>query len=200
MSLIERIHGDYIHNRRVRVLGDHFIDLIPKTARVLDVGCGDGLLAHLLMEKRPDIKVKGIDVLVRCHTHIPVDSFDGKVIPFGDASFDVAMFVDVLHHMEDPIVLLREAIRVARAAIVIKDHTRNGLFAGPTLRFMDLVGNARHGVAIPYNYWARQQWFEAFNMLNLTIGIWKDNLGLYPPPASWIFERSLHFVARLDLT
>ncbi len=200
MSLIERIHGDYIHNRRVRVLGDHFIDLIPKTARVLDVGCGDGLLAHLLMEKRPDIKVKGIDVLVRCHTHIPVDSFDGKVIPYGDASFDVTMFVDVLHHMEDPIVLLREAIRVARAAIVIKDHTRDGLFAGPTLRFMDLVGNARHGVAIPYNYWPRQQWFEAFHRLNLTIGIWKENLGLYPPPASWIFERSLHFVARLDLT
>jgi len=200
MRLIERIHGGYVHNRRARVLRDHLVELIPQAARVLDVGCGDGLLAHLVMQKRPDIKVKGVDALVRCHTHIPVDQFDGKIIPSGDASFDVAMFVDVLHHTEDPIILLREAMRVARTAIVIKDHTCNGLFAGPTLRFMDLVGNARHGVAIPYNYWCRQQWFEAFNMLDLTIGVWKKKLGLYPPPANWIFGRSLHFIARLDLT
>ncbi|TMA06848.1 MAG: class I SAM-dependent methyltransferase [Deltaproteobacteria bacterium] len=200
MTLIGRIHGGYVHNRRVRVLGNHLVELIPKAARVLDVGCGDGLLAHLLMEKRPDIRVKGVDVLVRCHTHIPVDQFDGKVIPYADASFDVSMFVDVLHHTEDPVFLLREAMRVTRAAIVIKDHTRNGLLAGPTLRLMDLIGNARHGVAIPYNYWHRQQWFEAFSTLDLTVGAWKQDLGLYPLPANWIFGRSLHFVARLDLT
>ncbi len=200
MSQIERIHGGYVHNRRVRVLSAHLWELIPQGARVLDVGCGDGLLAHFIMQKRPDIEMRGIDVLVRKHTYIPIDGFDGKVIPYGDAIFDVVMFVDVLHHAEDPMILLREAVRVVRKAIVVKDHTLNGLFAGRTLQFMDRVGNKRHGVPLPYNYWPRQRWFEAFEALDLIVGVWKKDLRLYPRPVSWIFDRSLHFIARLDLT
>jgi len=200
VSLIESIHGGYVHNRRVRVLSDHLAELIPQDARVLDVGCGDGLLAHLIMQKIPSVEIKGIDVLVRSQAHIPVDEFDGQVIPHADASFDVVMFVDVLHHTEDPMILLREAVRVASKAIAIKDHTCNGLFAGSTLRFMDQIGNARYGVALPYNYWSQQRWFEAFHTLDLTIAAWKKDLGLYPRPANWIFGRSLHFIALLDFS
>ena len=199
MNLIDCLHGGYIHTRRVRVLSDHFARLLPANAQALDVGCGDGLLAHLVMQKRPDVKIKGIDVLVRGHTHIPVDRFDGQVVPYGDGSLDVVMFVDVLHHTENPMVLLREAVRTARMAIVIKDHTRNGLFAGPTLRLMDRVGNARHGVSLRYNYWPQERWFAAFEKLDVTIGVWKKDLRLYPRPASWMFDRSLHFIARLDV-
>lgn len=199
MTLIERIHGGYVYHRRVRVLSDHLVELIPQGSRVLDVGCGDGLLAYLIMQKRPDIEMKGVDVLVRRQTHIPIDGLDGQVIPYRDGSFDVVIFVDVLHHTEDPMVPLREAVRVARKTIVIKDHTLNGLLAGSTLRLMDRVGNARRGVMLPYNYWPRQRWLQAFDTLGLTIGVWKKDLRLYPRPASWIFDRTLHFVARLDL-
>jgi hypothetical protein len=73
------------------------------------------------------------------------------------------MFVDVLHHTQDPMVLLREAVQVARKAIVIKDHTLNGFMAGLTLRLLDWVGNARHGVALPYTYRPQQRWWEAFD-------------------------------------
>jgi hypothetical protein len=86
-------------------------------------------------------------------------------------------FVDVLHHTDDPRVLLRGA-RVARRNILIKDHTRNGLFAGPTLRFMDGVGNARFGVALPYNYWTRQQWQDAFRDLDVEVEVWQSRHGL----------------------
>lgn len=199
MSLVDRLHEGYVHTRRVRVLSGHLAPLLPEKVRVLDVGCGDGWLGQLIMEKRPDVHLRGIDVLVRRHTHVPVDHFDGRVIPYGDASVDVVMFVDVLHHTKDPMVLLREAARTARTAILIKDHLRDGLFAGPTLRFMDHVGNARHGVALPYNYWSRQQWLQAFRTLDVTIGVWKTDLRLYPRPATWIFDRSLHFVSRLDV-
>jgi len=108
------------------------------------------------------------------------------------------MFVDVLHHVDDPIVLLSEAVRVARKGIVIKDHTENGLLAGPTLRFMDWVGNARHGIALPYNYWPKERWHQAIESFGLTIAEWRSELGLYPWPAHCVFGRSLHFVARLD--
>lgn len=199
MRPVERLHEGYVHGRRVRVLCEHLAEIIPRGARVLDVGCGDGLLAHLIQQKRPDIDMRGVDVLVRSGTHIPVDGFDGRVLPCDDGSLDVVMFVDVLHHTDDPMILLREATRVARQSVVIKDHTLNGFLAGPTLRFMDQVGNARHGVNLPYNYWPKQRWLHAYETLGLTIQAWLTDLQLYPWPADWIFGRSLHFIARLDV-
>jgi hypothetical protein len=93
--------------------------------------------------------------------------------------------------------LLAEAARVARRAVVIKDHLREGLLADATLRFMDRVGNRRHGVALPHNYWTRDRWREAFQRCGLAVDRWSERLGLYPWPAAWVFDRSLHFVARM---
>ncbi len=112
---------------------------------------------------------------------------------------DTVMLVDVLHHANDPMELLREARRVTRRAVIIKDHTLEGFCAGVTLRFMDRIGNEKHGVSLPYNYWTKAQWLESFKFLEMKIGVWKSGLGLYPLPAKWIFERSLHFIARLDV-
>jgi SAM-dependent methyltransferase len=199
MSLLERIHSGYTYGRRVKQLSRYLADVLPPAATVLDVGCGDGLVAQLVNQTRPDVLFTGIDVLIRPQTHIPVKQFDGSTMPYEDATFDAVMFVDVLHHTEDPLVLLREAARVARKCVVLKDHTANGILADPTLRFMDWVGNARHGVVLPYNYWTLQHWHQAFEALDLSVSAWKKDLALYPVPANWIFGRSLHFVARLDV-
>jgi SAM-dependent methyltransferase len=177
MSLIDRVHGQYVHTRRGRTLSRQIAPLLPP-GRVLDVGCGDGSLDHLIMQRRTDIQISGIDLLVRGETRIPVTGFDGRRVPHGDGSFDAVIFVDVLHHTEDPMILLREAARVARRAVIIKDHTRDGWLAGPTLRLMDYVGNARHGVALPYNYWPRRRWLEAFDELALRVGHWEHDLHL----------------------
>lgn len=198
MSVLDAIHGGYVFKRRVRVLSGHLAHLLPPDVTVLDIGCGDGLVAKLISEKRPDARLEGIDILVRPQTHIPVKPFDGVKIPWPDNSFDVAMFVDVLHHTEDPMILLREACRVARRALVIKDHCQDGFLAGPTLRFMDWVGNARHRVVLPYNYWPENRWQQAFAELGLNVAQDVRRIGLYPCPANWLFERRLHFIARLE--
>jgi SAM-dependent methyltransferase len=197
MSLLELLHGGYVHKRRVSVLSEWCSNLIPRNASVLDVGSGDGRLARLVFDKRPDISVQGIDVSVRQSTAIPVEKFDGSSIPYGDGSFDVVMFLDVLHHTNDPTVLLSEAVRIARKVILIKDHILEGPFAYSTLRFMDWVGNARHNVALPYNYWTRAAWHCVFDKLGLTISSWESNLKLYGFPVDRFFGRSLHFIAVL---
>jgi SAM-dependent methyltransferase len=171
---------------------------MPPSATVLDVGCGDGSLAAGLMVERPDMTIRGIDVLARKETAIPVTIFDGERIPFEDASEDVVMFVDVLHHTKDPMILLGEARRVSRRWIVVKDHFRDGFLANETLRFMDWVGNARHGVALPYNYWSSSQWNEGFARLGLSKSKQLLKLGLYPLWADWLFGRGLHFVLLLE--
>jgi SAM-dependent methyltransferase len=199
MGLADSLHQRLVAQRRVQVLAKHVASLIPAGARVLDVGCGDGILDCLVSEHRPDVSIQGIEVLVRPTTRVPVRKFDGFHIPYPDASFDAVMLIDVLHHTIDPFVILREARRVAHT-ILIKDHFRDGLLADATLRFMDWFGNARHGVALPYNYWSKAQWEAAFTRMHLQVHELKAHLGLYPPPASWIFERRLHFVARLRQT
>ncbi len=199
MKIVEFAHKHYAAARRARVLSSHLANLIPRDACVLDIGCGDGLITHLITRLRPDLSVRGIDVLVRDKTWIPVESFDGRHIPFGNASFDAVMFVDVLHHTEDPLALLGEAIRVSRHTVLIKDHTLEGFLAGPTLRFMDRTGNLHHCVSLRCEYWPRHRWSRTFESLGVKVIKWQQHLGLYLWPATWVFDRSLHFVVRLDM-
>jgi hypothetical protein len=136
--------------------------------------------------------------MVRPNTLIPVDTFDGVSIPLADKEVESVMFVDVLHHTNDPTILLKESARVARQAVVIKDHCSQNTFDYWTLRFMDWVGNAPHGVVLPYNYWSREQWLQAFDQLGLKLISWEYAIPLYPFPASAVFGRKLHFVAKLS--
>jgi SAM-dependent methyltransferase len=126
-----------------------------------------------------------------------VQEFDGRSIPLDDGAMDVVMLVDVLHHADDPHRLLAEAKRVAGRAIVLKDVTPLGPGSDATLRFMDWVGNARHGVPLPYDFWTQEQWRSAFAGLDLSVEAVKRRLSLYPWPANLLFEKRMHFVLRL---
>jgi len=196
-DVLNATHGKLVFGRRVRVLSDILATTLPKDAKVLDVGTGDGSIAANIMKQRVDLAIEGVDVFKRPTTQIPVTVFDGHLLPFGDGSFDCVLFVDVLHHTDDASVLVREAARVANNSVVIKDHLLEGMFAGPTLRFMDWVGNRGHDVVLPYNYLRRSKWDQIFRGAGLQVDSWRGELGLYPDPASWLFDRQLHFVARL---
>jgi SAM-dependent methyltransferase len=200
MSLLTKLHEGLVHRRRVKILAARFVHLFPPgTKRVLDVGCGDGLLARELKLLRPELEVEGLDVLARPAAAIPVTVFDGKHLPFERGDFDVVIFADVLHHAEHPLELLRDAARVAGLGLVIKDHLEQGLLARATLSLMDWIGNAGYGVALPYGYWRPDQWEAAFREIGLKPVIRHTALGLYPVPANVLFERSMHFMALLEV-
>ena len=198
--MIGAAHGKLVYGRRISVLAHHLSELLPRDASVLDVGSGDGLLARRVMDLRPDLRIRGVDVLPRAESHIPVAMFDGRTLPFNDREFDVVMMVDVLHHVAEQQQLLREMVRVSRRTIVIKDHFVRGPLAWRTLVFMDWVGNARYGVALPYAYWSKPEWDRAYASVGLRVAESREHLGLYPWPASLVFERGLHFMAKLERT
>ena len=197
MNPVEWLHERHVKGRRARALARAIASVIPQNATVLDVGCGDGSLAQGIVALRRDIRIQGVEVTRRAQTYIPVTLFDGRHLPFTTEQFDVVLFADVLHHTEHAEQLVKEAARVARRAIVIKDHCADGFLARPTLRFMDRVGNARFGVTLPYLYLSWAEWQGLFERAGMAVDTKQTRLGLYPLPLNWVFERSLHFVARL---
>ena len=56
------------------------------------------------------------------------------------------MIVDVLHHCNDPVSVLKECARVSKRWVLIKDHVSDSVYDEKILKFMDWVGNRAHGV------------------------------------------------------
>jgi len=197
MRLFDVVHAGYVHGRRTDVLSRHLAELLPTSASVVDIGAGDGLVARKLIDRRPDLSVTAMEVLIRPEVHMTLEQFDGISVPRPDGSFDAAVLVDVLHHATDPAGLLAEARRVARTTIVVKDVMAEGVLSAETLHVMERLANTPHGISIPATFWKRREWESAFADLDLRVEEWRDRLGLYPAPARYVFERGFHFVTRL---
>lgn len=95
----------------------------PAEARVLDVGCGTGVLTRQLA-RRPDVaSTVGVDVapslLVRARElaaglDVEFDEADARSLPFDDETFDVVVFDSTLSHVPGPERAVEEAFRVLR--------------------------------------------------------------------------------------
>lgn len=192
------IHGRLVHQRRVRVIAEVFAPWLPDHGHIVDVGCGDGAVAAALLARRPDVRIEGYDVLIREHARIPVHHFDGRRIPLADSAVDAVMLVDVLHHCEEPEELLREAARVARRVVLVKDHRLGHAGARLLLRLMDWISNRPHGVVLPYNYWPEARWRQAWHAIGLEPRQYCRYLGLYPFPFSLALDTGVQFAAALE--
>jgi len=192
VKLLELVHERIIHPVRLSNLTRGLGELLTPGSSLLDVGCGDGRMAALLRNERRLGLVEGVDVLVRDEVAIPVRSFDGCHLPWPDRSWDYVMAVDVLHHADDQRALFSEMLRVARRAVLLKDHLCENAFDRWLLLKMDGVGNDRHGVAVPGKYLSRTQWQELFDESGGTVQSFNDQVRLYPWPLSLICGRKLH--------
>lgn len=97
--------------------------LIPdEPAKLLDVGCGPGLLLEELREHRPTIVLYAVDfspLAVQIASNaVPLadvrqrDVRDG--LPWGSGYFDITFCGHVVEHLDDPIALLREMVLVTK--------------------------------------------------------------------------------------
>src|SRR2546421_10360112 len=74
--------------------------VIPKGSEVLDVGCGNGFIAHHLSAML-GTRVVGIDVTTSTEAAIEYRHFGGIHFPMEDDSVDAVLLCYVLHHVQD---------------------------------------------------------------------------------------------------
>lgn len=191
-------HMRVVYSRRMSRLTQLLLPMLADSKQVLDLGCGDGKIDSMIIERRPDIIIKGIDVLVRPDTYIDVMKYDGETIPYKDASFDTVMAIDVLHHTDNPCKVLLEMSRVSNHYIVLKDHVCNGFLSYIKLRAMDYVGNAHYHVRLPYNYLSKNKWNDIFENCGLSPVKTKTKLNLYKGIFHILFDGNLHFIIVLE--
>jgi SAM-dependent methyltransferase len=118
---------------------EHFVALEYATAlldvvrakSVLDVGSGTGRAVRFLQQRRADLQVEGVEPVGELREQAQtlgtaLHEASGEDLPFPDDSFDVVMSFGLLHHVTDPLPVIREMTRVARAGIMISDTNRFG--------------------------------------------------------------------------
>lgn len=98
---------------------------VPDAREVLDLGCGTGALARLVLEDGPQRRVTGLDLAPNmvARARVNLQSFgerarvmegDSDRLPFHDESFDIAICNDSFHHYPDPEKATFELWRVLR--------------------------------------------------------------------------------------
>ena len=70
-----------------------WLDSVPRTARVLDAGCGEGVLVDEYADR---LQIEGIDPN---YSSSRVRTGSLVSLPYGDATFDRALCLDVLEHL-----------------------------------------------------------------------------------------------------
>ena len=99
------------------------IELRPKQ-RLLDVGCGTGVLLQQLSEAYPEARLYGVDaapeMLEIAHKKIPpsIELYQGwaEHLPFDTGQFDLVVSCNMFHYSHQPMAALREMKRVLRAS------------------------------------------------------------------------------------
>ncbi|CAF0962845.1 unnamed protein product [Adineta steineri] len=107
-------------NRLYNFIHNH----IDNNQRVLNVGCGDGILSELIRLNYSDMYVYDADVVDLRHNKKSSNFhlFDGYHLSQYDTDyFDVVLVIYVLHHVKHRNILLDEIMRVGKTILIVED-------------------------------------------------------------------------------
>ena len=104
----------------IKIIGN----LVPKKSRILDLGCGDGLLLEYLIKEREctgyGIELDDNNVLAclkRGVNVLQLNLEEGLKL-FEDQSFDVVLQIDTLQHLKNAETMLTETTRVGKVGLI----------------------------------------------------------------------------------
>ena len=148
------------------------IQWVPKGARVLDLGCGDGSLLRYLWQAREapgyGVEINDASVLACVANDVNVVQVDleSGLSLFADGSFDCVILSETLQTIHRTEFLLREMLRVGREAIFSFPN-----FGHWGARLQVALGRMPVSEALPY------EWYETPNVHHCTIADFEDLCG-----------------------
>jgi ubiquinone/menaquinone biosynthesis C-methylase UbiE len=109
-----------------------------RSGSILDVGTGTGLFAEAFAKH--GMEVSGVDanpeMLITARKFVPQGDFrtgSAEALPYPDASFDNVFLGLVLHESDEPLLVLKEARRVAKQEVSILEWAHRTEEFGPPL-------------------------------------------------------------------
>ena len=151
---------------RVKIKLDRIHRHIQPEERVLDIGIGNGGLAHAMQKRGVDLTPLDVKNISFFDDIQPI-VYDGITLPFENDAFDKALLTTVLHHIPDPVATLDEAIRVAPRLIVMEDIYYNPIQKYLTF-FMDSLVNFEFE-GHPHTNKTDEEWREIFKEKGLRV-------------------------------
>jgi SAM-dependent methyltransferase len=148
--------------------------------RLLDVGCGAGRVAEAFAKGGREIQLT--DIVNHNQTKLPFVPFDGLSLPFPSKAYDICLLISVLHHCEDPLRILREAVRVSRRRIIIREVVYLNEVNRRFNMFFDWFFNciAPTGRGPAFNINSPEGWEQLFRDEGLSV-VASQDLGLDQP-------------------
>lgn len=97
----------------------NIIDAIGDARSIIDAGCGEGILLEKLVKQFPGKDIVGVDIdpinIKICQEHgLPIIAGGIYGLPFDDGSFDAALFIEVVEHLDEPLKAIGELNRILR--------------------------------------------------------------------------------------
>lgn len=105
---------------------DHQIitEIVKEESRILDIGCADGKLLHLLIKKK-NASVQGIEIehekvetCLKKGISVVEGDANKEIISFPNKSFDYVILSQTLQTVERPKWILNEILRIGKKAII----------------------------------------------------------------------------------
>ena len=151
--------------RKVEILKTYLKD----GQSVLDFGCGDLFFAHQLHQTMHSLRITGVDVVDFGYRPkgILYKKYDGKTLPFKNASFDTVISYHVFHHTSAPFKLLSECMRVAKKYVLFVEPVYRGFWDIPGMRVMDWIFNVwkDRSISMPYAFASEKMWLREIKKL-----------------------------------
>jgi len=197
-TLLSPLHLRLVSAPRRQRLVATLAELGHGARTILDVGAGDGSVGAGVAAKL-GASIQGVDKLPNRRAPFPVTAVADSDLPFASSSFDVVLLSDVLHHSDAPDQMLKEALRVAKQAVVVKDHFAFGPWSERMLLLLDIVGNRPYGVAVRGDYATPEAWLARFDSCSAVVEELVWPLDVHSPAVRLFTRSELQFAARLRL-